>query len=140
MRRGFVERARRLTPIAILAIVCLACSPAPPTAGSVDTVGGSGKGSPVRVGDEIRVRGVVEENVRDCYVDGACFLKVRSDDGLLYEATYVQPRGASCVNQDVAEVGEPLERGARVELHGRLEARGEIDLCGSESFSVTVLR
>lgn len=87
------------------------------------------------IGGDVTVRGVVIENVLDCYVDGTCLLRIETESGLV-EAIYHTGR-RQCVNAAASESGERIESGDFVEVYGEVIDTAMISTCASETYRIT---
>lgn len=87
------------------------------------------------------VTGVVLENVRDCAVDLACYLRLRVKQEDV-QAIYVAEEGIPCVNSQAATAGSKVAKGQKVTIYGAYSKLGSVHVistCPAESYYIRVL-
>jgi hypothetical protein len=87
-------------------------------------------------GDEIRIEGVVIENVLNCERDLSCFLRVRSDDRGELEVAYMAPRGEPCPNTGIVQETLKIEPRTRVRVFARAIGETVLSTCPDERYTI----
>lgn len=78
-------------------------------------------------GERATVRGVVDDNVKRCEVDGACRLVLRAAQGLV-NVEYHHGEFPRCDNAEVTAIGLGIAKGDTVEASGRYSKRAAVHL------------
>jgi hypothetical protein len=119
----------QMLPRAVSSVFYLAALSCSAVKGEMQTVIEIGQGRAL-------VRGVVRENVRNCEVDGPCYL-VLSTDSTAIRLYYHHGEYPPCANESSAQTGFSIGAGDHVEASGLYSSANQVhmvDVCCADCF------
>jgi hypothetical protein len=90
------------------------------------------------VGQEVRVEGVVLENVLACTRDLSCHLRLKTAQGEV-RVVYAAPRGTPCPNTAATRSGMKILQHARVRVFAQATGKAELSTCAKEVYAVSLI-